>query len=799
MGLKLKVRVFQWILILGFVVCTLSIATGESVKYYVGTKGNDQFSGTREAPFATLSHAKAIVAAEKARGIEASYEIILLPGKYYLNETLIFESYESGTKEFPYIIKAEEEGTVILSGGSPLKLDWKRYDDRIWQSSVGKEHAGNIERLIANGETLILARYPNYEEGVYPFGGYSKDALSPEKVSKWENPKGGFIHALHSGRWGGMHYRILQKNEDNTVNYEGGWQNNRPSQMHSTFRFVENIFEELDSPGEWFFDKKGRVLYYYPKQNENVEELIFESAHLESLIQLRGRKGAPVTDIYFEGIDIELTSPTFMKTEEQLMRSDWTIYRNGAVLFEGTERCGFRNGTLKNLGGNAIFISNFNRELQVTGNLIEKVGGSGIVLVGSSDAVRSPSFRYEEFVPIHQLDTDAGPKNENYPSECLIENNLIRNIGTIEKQVAGVQIQLASKIRVRYNTIYEVPRAGINIGDGAWGGHILEYNDVYRTVLETGDHGAFNSWGRDRFWHPDRKVMDSIIKNFPELILLDAKETTIIRNNRFRCDHGWDIDLDDGASNYEIYNNLCLSGGIKLREGFYRTVYNNILINNGFHPHVWFEESHDVFTKNIVMSPHQPIQVSNWGNLVDHNYFTDSLDLKKSQEYGVEVHGLADNLKFHNPSEWDFRVSDHSVFVEDGFINFRMDQFGVFTDRLKSLKESPEIPVLFSGDEMKMSESIKWNGATIKNIETPGEQSAAGLSEIAGVLLIEVPSKSVLFDSGLQSGDVIIEANDSMIENVIDLQKMEAAVKWTGRMPVGIWRNQQKMNLILSF
>ena len=77
--------------------------------------------------------------------------------------------------------------------------------------------------------------------------------------------------------------------------------------------------------------------------------------------------------------------------------------------------------------------------------------------------------------------------------------------------------------------------------------------------------------------------------------------TTIIRNNRFRCDHGWDIDLDDGSSNYKIYNNLCLNRGIKLRKGYYRTVRNNIMVNNTFHPHVWFTNSSDVFTNNIVM------------------------------------------------------------------------------------------------------------------------------------------------------------------------------------------------------
>ncbi|SPZ83977.1 Uncharacterised protein [Sphingobacterium multivorum] len=103
--------------------------------------------------------------------------------------------------------------------------------------------------------------------------------------------------------------------------------------------------------------------------------------------------------------------------------------------------------------------------------------------------------------------------------------------------------------------------------------------------------------------------MDELTGKHPNLILLDAVKTTKIHDNRFRCDHGWDIDLDDGSSNYEIYNNLCLSGGLKLREVFYRKVYNNVMINNGFHPHVWFQHSHDVFRNNIVMESHQDIQV----------------------------------------------------------------------------------------------------------------------------------------------------------------------------------------------
>ena len=116
---------------------------------------------------------------------------------------------------------------------------------------------------------------------------------------------------------------------------------------------------------------------------------------------------------------------------------------------------------------------------------------------------------------------------------------------------------------------------------------------MFDTVRETGDHGSFNSWGRDRYWG----LKDAPADELPQLALLDAVKPTVLRNNRWRCDHGWDVDLDDGSSNYEIYNNLFLHGGLKLREGFHRRVWNNITVNNSLHPHVWYDNSGDEVTK----------------------------------------------------------------------------------------------------------------------------------------------------------------------------------------------------------
>lgn len=58
---------------------------------------------------------------------------------------------------------------------------------------------------------------------------------------------------MHRGRWGGFHYLIYGIDAKGELMLSGGHQNNRPSSMHPELRMVENIFEELDSEGEWYF------------------------------------------------------------------------------------------------------------------------------------------------------------------------------------------------------------------------------------------------------------------------------------------------------------------------------------------------------------------------------------------------------------------------------------------------------------------------------------------------------------------------------------------------------------------
>lgn len=761
-----------------------------SKKIYVSKGGKDNNPGTEKLPYASPYAAVQGLAKIKKSGYKGGIDILIKEGVYYIDKPLTISAELVGDVHAPLTIKAVDGQQVTLSGAVPLKLKWKQTDNGIWKSQVPK--GMSFQSLYANGEQQVRARYPNYDATVLPFNGYAADAIDPERVKRWKDPKGAYVHALHIGRWGGFHYRVVGKDVNGQLKMEGGEQNNRPSPMHETYRYVENVFEELDTNKEWFLDEAMGTLYYYPSAGVDPNNLKLEAPMQENIITIKGTEHRPVKDVSVSGIRFAHTAPTFMKTVEPLLRSDWTIYRQGAALIEGAENCTITNSDFIDLGGNAIFISNYNRNIKIAGNLITRVGAGAINFVGNPDAVRSPSFRYEKFVPIAELDTVPGPKGVNYPMDCEASDNLIYQIGLIEKQVAGVQIAMASTIRVLNNTIYEVPRSGINVGDGTWGGHDIGYNDVFYTVLETSDHGAFNSWGRDRFWHPERAEMDRLTAKHPNWVTLDAVKTTLIHDNRFQCDHGWDIDLDDGSSNYRIYNNLCLSGGLKLREGFYRTVYNNIMLNNGFHPHVWFKNSHDVFRHNIVMQAHQDIQVNFWGDTVDYNYYTKEIELRKDQAKGIEQHGTVIEPKFKDPDHGDFSLTGAAL---PGFANFDMLNIGVQSPRLKAMATSPKIPKIAGTQSAGKSEAYEWKGAKLKSIETLGEQSAAGLPSKEGVLVLKVSAGSIAFNGGMRSGDVIVECQGEKVKSLSDFERIAKRDGYTAGLSITIFRNQNQQVL----
>jgi len=771
--------------------CGVFCLTPAQTEIFISPSGKDSNPGTKEKPFASIARAQ-----DEARQKKSILNIFLRGGTYYQSEPVIITSMDSRDDDSPLSFKAFRGENVILSGAVSLNLSWRRYKNGIWQAKVDKDII--FDQLFVNGKLQRMARYPNYNPKARILGGTAADALSAERLKIYLNPEGAYVHALHSAEWGDFHYLVKGRDEKGELVLEGGWQNNRRMGMHKKHRFIENVFEELDTVGEWYFDKISKILFFYPPEDLVLKSAKIEVPRLSSIFEFRGTEKEAVRNISIDSIELTQTLRTFMDNKEQLLRSDWTTYRGATVFMQGTEKCRVTNCFFNAPGGNAVYFSNYNRNCEVSGCIFSYSGASAVSFVGDPGAVRSPSFEYHEFVPYDKLDLIPGPKTNNFPAGCLVYNNLIHNSGYTEKQSAGIQVSMSQAITVSHNTIYDVPRAGINISEGTWGGHIIEYNDVFNTVLETGDHGSFNSWGRDRYWHPDRATMDSLAEAHPELILLDAVRTTVIRNNRFRCDHGWDIDLDDGSSNYEIYNNLCLNGGLKLREGFYRLVYNNIMINNSFHPHVWFKDSKDVFMYNIVTAPYAPIRVPYWGSFINHNLFPDSLSLAKAQRNNTDLNSVFGDPIFIDPAAGNYQVVPGSPALKEGFVNFEMDKFGVVSPKLMALSKKVELPAAKTVTEQEGNETTEFMGMRIKNLITQGERSATGMSSVSGILVTDVPANSPL-SGKIRTNDVILSFDGRPIARVNELPEQKVLEGRNRGVELKVFRNQKEQIILVTF
>ncbi|MEN8230025.1 MAG: PDZ domain-containing protein [Bacteroidota bacterium] len=808
----------------------------ETTEIFVSSLGNDNNSGSIQSPFATAERAR-----DEARELikqNKQVTVYFKKGVYRFSKPFVLTHNDSGQKGKEITYTAYQNEKVVISGSRQIYPEWKKYNDKIFVSTakMAVEHGFSPRTLYVNGNACPLARYPNLDSGERPFGGVSPNCINPKRVAGWESPKGAYVHGMQHGKWGSIHYRIIGVTDNGyphlelvSINTSTMYNN---AQLHKNDRYIENVFEELDAPGEWFWDEATELLYFYPQENIDINKARFEIPVTSGLIRFNGDMKSPVRHIKFSNIEFEKTLSTWYLTTEHLPVGDYVIHRGAAVFMEGTENCEIADCSFEDIGSNAVLLSNYNRNSSVKGNRLENIQANGIVLIGSRDAMRdSPwcdmldtnstkdlrkKYGYELTYKVWSeplrdrqpsTDTIPGPKTENYPRYCLVENNLITRAGELEKQVAGILLSMCAENTINHNTIYDLPRAGICINDGCWGGNVVENNDVFHTVLSTADHGPFNSWGRDRHW---TMAMHGVVKkgheNAHDRSKLDTYIPNIIRHNRFTHtipSHSWGIDLDDGSSNYKIYNNLTIGCSVKLREGFFRTVENNIFIGK-FPPgkHVCFDNTEDVMRRNIYVNTNnnqvfsaihaKPSQVKEMdSNLyyitsgepaivflqgqVEKGY-TPKMTILQWQEKGHDVNSVVVDPLFVNLESGNYELNKNSPAFKLGFKEFDLDNFGVskpgFIDEAKAAYKQFAPPLKLKSETGEDGKRYKWMGATIKSMTTEGEKSVAGIDDIQGVILENVPRGSKLFKQGAQSGDVVLKANGKEIKDISDLKSI---------------------------
>jgi S1-C subfamily serine protease len=132
-----------------------------------------------------------------------------------------------------------------------------------------------------------------------------------------------------------------------------------------------------------------------------------------------------------------------------------------------------------------------------------------------------------------------------------------------------------------------------------------------------------------------------------------------------------------------------------------------------------------------------------------------------------------------------------------GFKNFPMDNFGVISPKLKKLAKTPDVPEIVASNYSLSGKILDWQDCKIKNIESLGEQSAAGLSAISGVLIVNIKTSSKLAKEGVKTGDVIIECNQKEVKNMNQLLQIISQDE-DSKVELVLIQNQKKKSILVD-
>jgi hypothetical protein len=466
---------------------------------YVSPAGRPASDGSLERPYASLEQARdAIRVARKTGALKRDDEVTVLvePGIYVQAGTLNLNREDGGSAHAPVIYQASKHGKVHLIGGASLDpagfkpvtdtavlerlqplarahvvvCDVSAYAPKGGFPPFNTAYRGVPAEplLYVNGHPMTIARWPNLTSDHGNWAGFTQvidtglpdpDAKDPAKQkvhpgsfvfddprpTQWDIDRGVWLLGYWTHDWSDEVIRIASYDPNQKViqlaaphNYgimAGTWGRNER-------RFYAlNLLEELDAPGEWYLDRSRSLLYLYP-------ELGFTSAQV---------------------ILTTLTTPM--------------------VEIDGAEHLRFRELDLQ-YGHSLGFSVKNARDVHIEGCVVANFAAGGVSLNGTDCSVRSCDVFNVGRVGIS---VSGGDRKTLTHGHNVIENNHIHHFGLFQRTYApGIGLNGCGNV-MRHNCIHDAPHAAVLYGGNE---HLIEFNDVYRVVMETGDAGAFYT-GRD--------------------------------------------------------------------------------------------------------------------------------------------------------------------------------------------------------------------------------------------------------------------------------------------------------------
>ncbi|MCS7238942.1 MAG: right-handed parallel beta-helix repeat-containing protein [Thermoguttaceae bacterium] len=561
------------------------------LRLFVASGGRLEAAGTAEDPFPTLEAAFQAVAKLVATGLpKGGIEIVVRGGTYPVRAQLRLGPEHSGTAESPVVVRAADGEVAIFSGGLRL-VNFQKVTDpgvlerlpeearpHVVQVDLGALGLKDLPPLVLGGfasgrgfrtmpvnelfwnkQPLTLARWPNEgfvriekvssENPINTWAGPGSASgpiyFSNERLKRWAKEPEVLLYGYWYWGWADSYEPV------DRIDPESGAIFLKPPHPRYGFGagrpfFALNLLCELDRPGEYYIDRNKRILYFWPPgdpQAAAVELSVFSQPFM--LLE-------HVSHVRFEGIT-------------------WELGAGDAIHVRGGEGCVFAGCTVRCFAGDGIVFARGNSQ-----------PGAGV----ASQALFDNPGRYSSPGPvgcgvlssdIHTMGRGGvvlagGDRRTLTPAGNFVENCHLYDLSRIHHTYTPAVLIDGVGLRVRHNLVHDIGSSAFRVGGNE---NMIEFNEVFRVVLESDDQGAVDMHGNPTF------------------------RGNVFRYNYWHHIGGWDgsggehvlyrggIRLDDAICGNLIYGNIFYRasagrqgfGGVQIHGGKENIIDNNLFID----------------------------------------------------------------------------------------------------------------------------------------------------------------------------------------------------------------------------
>lgn len=471
------------------------------VRYFVSPKGNDAWSGRfavpnrNNGPFKSITRARdAVRTMRRTLGVRRPIRVVLRAGTYFLSEPLDFGPEDSGSADAPVVYAAEPGATVILSGGRRLEGGhWSEANSHTaWVVDIPEVKAGRwrFRQLFVNGARQPRTRLPRQGEyHIEALPGYTGDFLrSPTKQfvyapgnigPTWHNLRD--VEVVGITRW--IDNRLPIERVDAvrrlvTFDRSSLLALVDTSEKPSVY-WVENVFEALDTPGQWYLDRQQGRLYYLPRPTEKMKTAEIIAPRLTRVLRVVGRQGAPVHDLHFERLHFAHTE--WQPPADYASSLQAGIEVPGALLFDYAERCSVTGCSVEHVGNYGVEVNVGCTDIEIARNQITDVGAGGIRIGHFFSWETDGTGRLTERGRQRKAAMPKGPHSRR----IVVADNEIAHCGRFIPEAVGVFVGDNADNTVIHNHIHDLFYSGISVGSvqdfgsSQATGNIIEYNHVH--------------------------------------------------------------------------------------------------------------------------------------------------------------------------------------------------------------------------------------------------------------------------------------------------------------------------------